>query len=457
MLLLGLLAGMPALASVPDGCTVASATLAPGDSILRRDRVVWHDPGPKRCKVPLGMDAGVCVRAAPLERDRGGDIRCLPSFVIIGIQKAATRELMAWLNAHPSLSNPGVELGYLNNNGCQSASLRRRSTENVLKIGGTFNREVCDRHGSKRSDPFFWRGYMDRFPPIPESAVAHTYTYEKTPGYFEMKQADIERLREMFPSMRLIVSFRDPTSRIYSWFNMVCRPKPLSSEQNLGKDWERGFIEILDGPHSGEIWATRPLTAGVLKGVTKTLPRGIHPKLVVGRGTRYAWRHVGCTPEVFERFVVRQTTGRPPRLAGMPETDADTGLPDDLSGAYDPIVRGQYADHLEVWHKVFPKGQILGVTMDEMFKYPIPTMQRIERFLGLPKYEWETVFNLTSVGTVTLKGHKAKVERDYKVDVLPMTNLTKQLLDEHYRPHNERLSIMLGGKPGSTLWGRLHR
>ena len=90
--------------------------------------------------------------------------------------------------------------------------------------------------------------------------------------------------------------------------------------------------------------------------------------------------------------------------------------------------------------------------MDEMFKYPIPTMQRIERFLGLPKHDWNAALN-PNASVVTIKGHKAKIERDYKAGILPMTNLTRRLLTEYYRPHNARLSVMLGGRPGSTLWG----
>ena len=203
LLVLHLAGTAPSLASrsEPDGCTIPSAALAPGDSIVRSDSVVWHDPGPVRCPVPQGLDAGVCVRGAPLARDGGGDIRCLPSFVIIGIQKAATRELMAWLNDHPSLSNPGVELTYLNSKGCDSASLRRRTAGKAQFDRHGRLHGLCGQRGSKTSAAFFWRGYMDRFPPIPKSAVPNVYTYEKTPGYFEMKRPQMMRLREVFPSI----------------------------------------------------------------------------------------------------------------------------------------------------------------------------------------------------------------------------------------------------------------
>ena len=48
------------------------------------------------CSCGQGLDAGDCVMI-------GQQIKCLPSFMIVGAMKSGTGALLRWLGMHPSL------------------------------------------------------------------------------------------------------------------------------------------------------------------------------------------------------------------------------------------------------------------------------------------------------------------------------------------------------------------
>ena len=55
--------------------------------------------GTDRCDCDSSaIDAGVCATVG-----KSQDVRCLPSFIIIGAMKSGTGELMKWLEWHPLL------------------------------------------------------------------------------------------------------------------------------------------------------------------------------------------------------------------------------------------------------------------------------------------------------------------------------------------------------------------
>ena len=56
------------------------------------------------------LDAGVCVAAAGPKGARPATMRCLPSFLVIGAQKAGSTDLRGLLSFHPYLDGPSSEV-----------------------------------------------------------------------------------------------------------------------------------------------------------------------------------------------------------------------------------------------------------------------------------------------------------------------------------------------------------
>ena len=78
-----------------------------------------------------------------------------------------------------------------------------------------------------------------------------------------------------------------------------------------------------------------------------------------------------------------------------------------------------------------------------MFKYPVATMQRMERFLGLDPDDWSTRFRNSSHGTATLADVKSKVEKHASPQ--PMLERTQALLRAYFAPLNKDLHTLLCG------------
>ncbi|KAJ1462810.1 P-loop containing nucleoside triphosphate hydrolase protein [Pelagophyceae sp. CCMP2097] len=147
------------------------------------------------------VDAGYCVE------DSGGGVRCLPSFIIAGAQKAATGWLRQRLAPHPRLAqNGGKELHFFD------------------KLGNGPN-------GLARA----WRrSYLKAFQPFSKKDVKTTFTYEKTPDYMPNATA-MAALRRLLPSVRLVFLLRSPTPRAYSAYQHHCRRNRLALPQGASR------------------------------------------------------------------------------------------------------------------------------------------------------------------------------------------------------------------------------
>ncbi len=112
-------------------------------------------------------------------------MRCLPSFIVAGAQKAATGWLRQRLAAHPSLAQGG-------------------------------GKEV--HYFDKLQNLHDWRSvYLDNFA-TPQALI----TYEKTPDYLPNATA-LKSIYSLIPSVSLIFMLRDPSSRAYSAYQHHCR------------------------------------------------------------------------------------------------------------------------------------------------------------------------------------------------------------------------------------------
>ena len=167
----------------PPRHTVATATYgACPDNIdvtRRGATIVGKRPVLKGKVCAQAVDAGFCIE------EEKKPLRCLPSFIVAGAQKAATGWLRQRLAAHPSLAQGG-------------------------------GKEV--HYFDKLQNLHEWRStYLDNFA-TPSALI----TYEKTPDYLPNATA-LKSIYSLIPSVSLIFMLRDPSSRAYSAYQHHCR------------------------------------------------------------------------------------------------------------------------------------------------------------------------------------------------------------------------------------------
>lgn len=368
-------------------------------------RAVWYDPGVKTCPRPTGLDAGLCILSP-----KAGGVRCIPSFVIIGVQKAATRELYSWLRLHTVLGKEGntrplPELRYLDKIGSFSNSNSR-----PRRIGPVRKKiDVLPELG-------FWRNYVRFFPSwkatkprgrLPGVSIAASiYAFEKTPSYVTMSSATIRQLRQLFPSMRWILSLRNPTDRMYSWFHMKCADKKAKHG--------RGYItEVAEGPYAGTVIYN---TEAVSLGLAEQSDENVIP----------AMRHVPCTPATFDRLLFGSTQ---PNITNHLNT-----------GVAEPLSRGYYGQAIRRWLEHYPQHQLHVLTVDALFSTPLQELRRIEKFLGIDPFEWEPHFRKVGNST-TIKEGTSKVEMHERP--APMSLEARKFLNSHYAMHITELRLAL--------------
>jgi hypothetical protein len=225
--------------------------------------------------------------------------RCLPSFLIIGAMKSGTGELMKWLNLHPFLrvgnglqyeenlaasshsKNSGVEdinaeLDKLSSLSSSSQGNPTKEEKKKIKQKEEMRKEVLATnqkevhffskylyhlhqkhlHSSSSSSSFslssfiaslspsqkyhILQQYLPYFPSFSgnNDDLATLYTFEKSPDYIRNKLI-IELIHSLFPSMKLIIQLRNPSTRAVSEFHHNCRKNryiKLISNLNLSNN-----------------------------------------------------------------------------------------------------------------------------------------------------------------------------------------------------------------------------
>lgn len=91
--------------------------------------------------------------------------------------------------------------------------------------------------------------------------------------------------------------------------------------------------------------------------------------------------------------------------------------------------RGHYADQLERLERTFGRGRIHVIDCGDFFANPGPDYDRVLEFLGLP-----------NLGQPAFTAQNARPRA-------PMPESLRAALDEHFRPHDERLAEWLGCVP----------
>jgi len=133
----------------------------------------------------------------------------------------------------------------------------------------------------------------------------------------------------------------------------------------------------------------------------------------------------GLETESFERALELEDS----RLAGETEKIIANPSYNSYSHRHHSYrIRGHYADQLEALEKVFGRDRILVIDSDDFFANPGPAYDQVLNFLGLP-------------------GHTPDFTPQNARPRSPMPEQIRAELEEHYRPHDERLAAWLGREP----------
>lgn len=212
------------------------------------------------------IDAGSCwiVRGASAN---GAYARCLPSFLIVGAQKAGTDELAVWLNfnVYHRRMDGGPETHFFDCVGrgrgqSREPCFRGRSAEMMLsqsspQVAHLDPNSTSSRFWSwdrvRRSVRFnrvdeLWERYMRlgqldrrRYHISPSRALV----YEKTPSYSDLAHPrDVARL---LPSARIVFISRDPVARLYSSYWQACQDSPGSRRRCSVERYEELVLELI--------------------------------------------------------------------------------------------------------------------------------------------------------------------------------------------------------------------
>jgi hypothetical protein len=130
----------------------------------------------------------------------------------------------------------------------------------------------------------------------------------------------------------------------------------------------------------------------------------------------------------FETLPFAEAVEREPeRLEGeLERMVADPGYHSHAYDHHSYLARGVYADQLSRWLELYPRDQLLAVRSEDMFRDPALMHRRVLEFLDLP------VRLLTRYPRRNLRPYGAL---DPKL---------RERLRAYFRPHNERLSDLLG-------------
>lgn len=95
-------------------------------------------------------------------------------------------------------------------------------------------------------------------------------------------------------------------------------------------------------------------------------------------------------------------------------------------GAWSYLLRSRYAEQLERWLELFPRDQFHFVKSEALASDPAEVLAAVHDFLGLPAHE------------------RAEYPALHVAEYEDMPRSTRAMLEDYFRPHNERLYELLG-------------
>lgn len=228
--------------------------------------------------------------------------------------------------------------------------------------------------------------------------------------------------------------------RLYPSFQRRKSPHYFDLHYDRGESWYRGSFPTVRArnaharrrgrrPLVGEASPYYMFHPAAAERIRETVPDVRLIALLrepVSRAYSNYWDRVATGHEVLPSFE-EAIAAEEERLQSAPAQSLQT--PGAYSYDHDHhsyLARGRYAEHLQPYLDRFASDQLLIMPAESMFRTPQEAFDRVQRFLGLP------------LQPVTLQ------PRNQRVGYPPIDPATRDRLREYYRPHNERLSALLG-------------
>ena len=333
------------------------------------------------CGLSDAIDAGTCwedaVSLSWHERlsalldmgssDRTAEMRCLPNFLLVGVQKAATGSLSTWLSSHPVVRRGNGRL----------KTLHGRFKEG--HFFDTVNYNPVERSPRDALAPH-WRGYFRQFPRLSHiETIAGVTTFEKTPSYCRFPRALI-LAKYLIPSTRIVVILREPIGRAYSAFCHHVR--------------HRRFCAL-----KRAIGSSNQLVAGTIRTFRiRTAPHDLTDHCDVhiyslDEATACASFEdidiISCWPghcaHDFDRYVKNATVA-----GGIPIDLVDSPMrwTKRPRRAIDVVADGDYAPQLQHLFNIFPSQQVHVLLFEDVINNPIQTLTDLQERLDLQYHDF---------------------------------------------------------------------
>lgn len=356
-------------------------------------------------------NANVCFRI-----DRSDhNVRCLPSFVIVGFEKASTTALSIWLSHHPNLKSRWREGRFFDHVNSAEELDRAWFEEYLLK---TIPRQPGGMSGAGRY-----------------------FTFEKSPAYAPSSLAP-EMMARLIPSARLLFMVRNPTSRAYSFFLMLTNhfpgAKEVLSRRPLSffvKNNQTGAVRYVGD-------RTMKFDIGPGEG-GQTVPSERMPSGLPAQGEEWQFLPHPPDPMDFHSWIIYMLD----RFKGQKPNFNDQSRPHRL------LFGGFYYSYLKRWLHYFPPEQF--VLLDEKFyRQNVPrSMVQLQEALGLPVYNYSRIGKRPSSTGTDPGRFNINSPAAYANNILnsagtvpSMLEETQILLDAFYCEENRDLKRILGGR-----------
>ena len=240
------------------------------------------------------------------------------------------------------------------------------------------------------------------YPEILEKATPDLFFYEKTPSYVVHPDVPglISKVCEWKP--KILIMLRDPIERAYSHYKMEREKKRIKQSFDEVVREEMLFLQKV-----------------------KLIQAPIIPANATGSG--------------FFEFMnkINADQFQPPLLSDEASDAAHKKVIQNLTHT-NFLQRGMYSVQLKRWLRYFSlEDTILVIKFEDFQADPAKIYQEILDFIGIP------MFNLSPKDferTYRTRG----VQREKVMVHLPISNETRQYLQEFFRPYNKQLSEQLG-------------
>jgi len=215
------------------------------------------------------VDAGTCIqtiKGSRLSEEEKHALtksaaKCLPTFLLVGAQKAGTDELAVWLNTNIYLRrlDGGVETHFFDCMGrgqgyerlpCsrfRSTKMRfdQKAPSTVFSKHATLSWEAA--RNQSRYISSWWSTYRalghQNYVGLKRR---HTKNFEKTPAYMDL--ANPMDVMRFLPSVQLIFMLRDPVKRLVSSYFQICSGMYQTAKNCSHRDLEERLAAYLEDP-----------------------------------------------------------------------------------------------------------------------------------------------------------------------------------------------------------------